>query len=95
MAGTTTQYTKETKIKACQRYVDGEAVASIVRDLNIRHRDNVYEWMKKYEVFGEEAFNRKRGRPKRDMEEDSRRIARMEEEIDMLKKGLGILSKRR
>ncbi|MFD2045242.1 transposase [Ornithinibacillus salinisoli] len=54
------RYSKETKLEAIRRVLVGdEPVQQVIADLGIRHRDNVYEWIKKYKEHGVSAFDRK------------------------------------
>ncbi|MUK88391.1 transposase [Ornithinibacillus sp. L9] len=54
------RYSKEVKLEAVRRVLDGdEPVQQVIEELGIRHRDNVYEWIKKYNEQGERAFDRK------------------------------------
>lgn len=53
------RYSKELKLEAIRRVVEEEQpVQDVIADLGIRHRDNVYEWIKKYRKHGPSAFDR-------------------------------------
>lgn len=53
------RYTKEIKLEAIRRVLEeDQPVQEVIADLGIRHRDNVYEWIKKYKKNGPEAFDR-------------------------------------
>lgn len=53
------RYTKEIKLEAIRRVLEeDQPVQEVIADLGIRHRDNVYEWIKKYKKSGPEAFDR-------------------------------------
>ncbi|SET38642.1 Transposase [Oceanobacillus limi] len=54
------RYSKEVKLEAIRRVLEEEEpVQQVIEDLGIRHRDNVYEWIKKYKSQGVAAFDRK------------------------------------
>ena len=75
------RYTKDIKLEAIRRVLEeDQPVQEVIADLGIRHRDNVYEWIKKYNKDGPEAFERNLGKkvkPKENME--------VEKEIQILK----------
>jgi transposase-like protein len=53
------RYSKQIKLEAIRRVLDEEQpVQEVIQDLGIRHRDNVYEWIKKYKKEGPNAFER-------------------------------------
>lgn len=53
------RYSKELKLEAIRRVIEEEQpVQEVIADLGIRHRDNVYEWIKKYREHGPSAFER-------------------------------------
>ncbi|GAB4074610.1 hypothetical protein GCM10028778_21130 [Barrientosiimonas marina] len=85
------RYSKQTKLEAIRRVLENnEAVQSVVDDLNIRHRDNIYEWIKKYQRNGEAAFDRSLGRPKKGETSSTteEKVDRLQIEVDALKKYL-------
>ncbi|WP_042142030.1 transposase [Paucisalibacillus sp. EB02] len=53
------RYSKQIKLEAIRRVLDeDQPVQEVIQDLGIRHRDNVYEWIKKYKKEGPNAFER-------------------------------------
>ncbi|WP_010097283.1 transposase [Ornithinibacillus scapharcae] len=53
------RYSKQLKLEAIKRVIEEEQpVQDVIADLGIRHRDNVYEWIKKYRKDGPSAFDR-------------------------------------
>ncbi len=52
------RYSKEIKLEAIRRVIEEEQpVQQVISELGIRHRDNVYEWIKKYKKLGPAAFD--------------------------------------
>jgi transposase-like protein len=92
------RYSKKVKLEAIRLVMEeDERVQAVCDRLGIRHRDNVYEWIKKYKKYGESAFDRTIGRP---MNKDTsvstdERVDRLQLEVDALKKYLEILRQRR
>ncbi|WP_188455447.1 transposase [Virgibacillus oceani] len=92
--GKNKRYTKEIKLEAVRRVLENdESVQSVVDDMGIRHRDNVYVWIKKYKKNGNIAFERSIGKtqgisysPSIDDE-----VKELRMEVDTLKKYLEIL----
>jgi len=90
------RYTNELKLEAIRRVLEeDQRVADVVNDLGIRHRDNVYEWIKKYKKNGAAAFDRSIGKSVKNDEPTStdEKIRHLEMEVDILKKYLEILNK--
>lgn len=88
------RYSKKIKLEAIRRVLEEkEAVQSVVDDLGIRHRDNVYEWIKKYKKTGKAAFDRSIGRPKKRNASATtdEKVDRLQIEVDALKKYLEVL----
>ncbi|GGA88815.1 transposase [Ornithinibacillus halotolerans] len=53
------RYSKQTKLEAVRLVLEEDRpVQDVIKDLGIRHRDNVYEWIKKYKKEGPHAFDR-------------------------------------
>lgn len=84
------RYSKETKLKAVRQVVEkGESVPIVMQNLGIRHRDNIYRWIKQYKRNGEAAFDRSIGRPiKSDDSTLENRVKQLEIEVDVLKKSV-------
>jgi len=88
------RYSEELKLEAIRRVLEEkEAVQSVVDDLGIRHRDNVYEWIKKYKKTGKAAFDRSLGRPGKGEASSTteEKVDRLQIEVDALKKYLEVL----
>ncbi|WP_138420942.1 helix-turn-helix domain-containing protein [Aquibacillus sediminis] len=88
------RYSKEIKLKAVRRVLENdEPVNVVVKELGIRNRDNVYEWIKKYRKNGESGFDRSIGRPKKEeiSKSTDERVDQLRVEVDALKKYLEIL----
>lgn len=88
------RYGKEIKLEAIRRVLEeDEAVQTVVDDLHIRNRDNVYEWIKKYQRNGEAAFDRSLGRPKTEVASPTtdEKVDRLQVEVDALKKYVEVL----
>lgn len=92
------RYTNELKLEAIRRVLEqDQSVAVVVNDLGIRHRDNVYEWIKKYKRSGAASFYRsfdRFGKNDSSITTDEK-IRNLEMEVDILKKHLEILYKGR
>jgi len=53
------RYSKQTKLEAVRLVLEEDRpVQDVIKDLGIRHWDNVYEWIKKYKKEGPNAFER-------------------------------------
>jgi transposase-like protein len=53
------RYSKAIKLEAIRRVLeDEEPIVVVAGELGIRHRDNIYQWIKKYKQYGEAAFDR-------------------------------------
>lgn len=90
----TSRYRNETKLEAIRRVLEENEPVQVVCDsLGIRHRDNVYEWIKKYKKQGGVAFDRSIGRPKKEelLQSTDDKVKNLRMEIDALKKHLKIL----
>ena len=88
------RYSKEIKLEAIRRVLeDDEPVQGVCNGLGIRHRDNIYEWIKKYRKHGESAFDRSIGRPKKEkiLQSTDEKVEKLRIEVDALKKYLEIL----
>ena len=82
------RYTKEIKLEAIRRVLDeDQPVQEVIADLGIRHRDNVYEWIKKYKKYGPDAFERNIGKQVKPLEkdEDEKQIQILKTEVEALK----------
>ena len=84
-------YSREVKLEAVRLYLEeGKTQAEIIKELGINHTRRVKLWLQHYRQEGERAFEMKRrkglvGRqPKK--ENQAAYIARLEMEIDLLKK---------
>lgn len=84
------RYTKKTKLEAVRRVLEkDEPVQAVLNDLGIRHRDNVYVWIKKYQKEGAPAFDRNIGHPQSSPSPD-KLIEELSSELDILKKFIGM-----
>ncbi|MBP1948196.1 transposase [Virgibacillus litoralis] len=83
------RYTKKTKLEAVRRVLEkDEPVQAVLNDLGIRHRDNIYVWIKKYQMEGASAFDRNIGHPQKEQSSASpdKLIKELSTELDILKK---------
>jgi len=81
------RYSREVKLEAVRLYEEeGKSQAEIIEELGINNVRRVKQWLHAYRQEGEAAFKQKgRGRlPKKENREAY--IARLEMEIDLLKK---------
>ena len=83
-------YALGTKLKAIRLYEEGKSYMEITQLLGIRDRERVRKWVNAYRRNGEQAFRqdptrRKGGRPPK-RENTEAYIARLEMEVDLLKK---------
>ena len=88
------RYSKQIKIEAVRRVLEEEQpVQEVILDLGIRHRDNVYEWIKKYKKEGTNAFERSIHRVEKESKQDSveKQIEELKMEVEELKSYLHIL----
>ncbi len=88
------RYSKQIKLEAIRRVLDEEQpVQEVVQDLGIRHRDNVYEWIKKYKKEGPNAFERSIHHIEKVMNNKSveKQIEELKIEVEALKSYLQIL----
>jgi transposase len=95
------RFSREFKIAAVRRVIDGEELTAVARDLELG-RELLWQWKKRVEEKGEEALydvGRRKGDPKRSADSieaaQQRRIAELERlvgrqqvEIDFLDKAL-------
>ncbi|WP_099159021.1 transposase [Virgibacillus ndiopensis] len=94
--GKNQRYSKQVKLEAIRRVLENdESVQSVVDDMGIRHRDNVYVWIKKYKKNGKSAFERSIGPTYKDSYSASisEEVNALRLEVDALKKYLQILQK--
>ena len=57
------KYSKELKVKVCKDYLDGEkSVNQLLQELNLKISDNptIYDWVNRYRIHGETAFDVKK-----------------------------------
>lgn len=57
--GRKAKYSKEIKIQICKDYLEGrKGIAKIIQELNLNlsYNSMIYEWIHKYEIHGESAF---------------------------------------
>ena len=83
-------YSKELKLEAVRLYEEGKSYQEITELQGIWDRDGVRKWLSAYPRKGASAFERaaeapKRGRPPK-RENTEAYIARLEMEVDLLKK---------
>ena len=91
-------YTKDYKLKAVRMYDEGMGIKSIAKKLGFMDHKTVRTWIRKYQDFGETAFDpnvkaikkpvhkAKRGRPEKDKKSLKERVKRLEIENEILKK---------
>lgn len=72
--------------------VEGWTQGQVTSHLGIHDKDRVKMWVRKYRKVGDELFTDRRGNPHRVETEESRRVHRLEMEVDVLKKWLEILN---
>ena len=88
------RYSKQIKLEAIRRVLNEEQpVQEVILDLGIRHRDNVYEWIKKYKKEGSKAFERSIHQKEKKSKQDSveKQIEELKMEVEALKSYLLIL----
>jgi transposase-like protein len=83
-------YPKALKLEAVRLYEEGKSYQEITELLGVWDRDRVRKWLSAYQQKGASAFERaaeapKRGRPPK-RENTEAYIARLEMEVDLLKK---------
>jgi len=82
-------YSPELKLDAVQRVLAGESVRIVAKQLEVTDPDYIYNWIKKYEIYGEVGLKRKlRNHPELDKDYV---IRELEMENEILKKYLQIL----
>ncbi|MFB4168565.1 transposase [Virgibacillus sp. JSM 102003] len=87
------RYTKKTKLEAVRRVLEkDEPVQAVLNDLGIRHRDNIYVWIKKYHKEGASAFDRNIGQSHNEQSSASpdKLIEELSSELDILRKFIGM-----
>ena len=83
-------YTREFKIEAVRLMDESDQPSSeIAAELGIR-RNQLYKWKEQLSVKGEDAFPRKRGRPRK---ENQSELTNLKQENDRLKEEVQILKK--
>ena len=83
-------YTREFKIEAVRLMDESDRPSSeIAVELGIR-RNQLYKWKEQLAVKGDEAFPRKRGRPRK---ENQSELTNLKQENDRLKEEVEILKK--
>jgi transposase-like protein len=88
------RYSKQTKLEAVRRVLEEEQpVQEVILDLDIRHRDNVYEWIKKYKKEGPSAFERSFGHVEKPSKNGSieKQLEELKMEVETLKTYLQLL----
>ena len=84
-------YSFELKLDAVQRVLAGESVKTVAKQLEVTDPDYIYEWVKKFNIYGEVGLKRKlRNHPQLDKDY---MIKELEMENEILKKYLQILHK--
>ncbi|WP_047981844.1 transposase [Ornithinibacillus contaminans] len=82
------RYSKQVKLEAIRRVLEeDQPVHAVITDLGIRHRDNVYEWIKKYKKSGSAAFERSLMHTEGEAEQDSiqKQLENLKIEVEALK----------
>lgn len=88
------QYPESLKLEAIRLHTEeGWSYRKITEHLDIKDKDRVKRWMRKYREEGQTAFEDKRGNPHRLDTEHERELKRLYLEIDVLKKWLQILNR--
>lgn len=93
MARIQRKYSKETKLKAIDMYLNQHIGANtIAKELGLSEKKRVYDWVKKYEAEGETAFDvEKRGKATKTQNGSIRKGRRktkfssLEEEVEYLR----------
>ena len=87
------KYSKETKLKAIDMYLNQHIGANtIAKELGLSEKKRVYDWVKKYEAEGEKAFDvEKRGKATKTTNGSIRKgrpktkFSSLEEEVEYLR----------
>ncbi len=83
-------YTKEFKLEAVKLMKESDRPASeIAMELGIR-RNQLYKWSEQLNEKGDDAFNRTKGRPKK---EDQSQVTTLRQENERLREEVEILKK--
>lgn len=88
------RYSKQVKLEAIRRVLEeDQPVQEVISDLGIRHRDNVYEWIKKYKKSGSAAFERSLQNTETEAGQDQiqKQIEELKIEVEALKTYLEII----
>lgn len=93
MSGIQRKYSKETKLKAVDMYLNQHIGANtIAKELGLSEKKRVYDWVKKYQAEGEKAFDIESRRRKSKTRTNGSRIGRpktkfssLEEEVEYLR----------
>ena len=87
-----THYNQKTKLEAVRLYLEEDlSVTEIMNKLDIRHRDNIYEWVKKYRKNGAAAFDRSlMSRKQTSTSSTEAKVEQLRVEVEILKKSLEI-----
>ena len=100
------RFSREFKIAAVRRVIEGEELTAVARDLELG-RELLWQWKKRVEEKGEEALydvGRRKGEPQRSADsieaaqqrrivELERLVGRQQLEIDFLGKALALVNK--
>lgn len=81
-------YSFELKLDAVKRIQAGESVKIVANQLEVLNPDYIYEWIKKYNTYGEVGLKRKK---RNSQLSDKDKIKELEMENEILKKYLQIL----
>jgi transposase len=83
-------YSFELKLNAVNRVQAGESVKIVAKQLEVVDPDYIYEWIEKYETYGEVGLKRKK---RNSLIDDKAKIKELEMENEILKKYLQILKR--
>ena len=86
-------YTEEFKREAVSLLEKNENKSQVARDLGV-HMSLLRKWQKRIKKNGEKAFPGKGKRPDDELSQLKRENARLKEEVEILKKAVGIFSSR-
>lgn len=81
------QYSKELKLKAIEMFLEEhKTYTQIIEELGVRSKDRVKVWVRQYRQEGIEAFNKPKGRPRKQKGSGQTEIERLRMENALLKK---------
>lgn len=88
--GKNKSYSFELKLDAVKRVKNGESVKIVAKQLEVVNPDYIYEWLEKFESYGEVGLKRKK---RSSLLDEKDKIKELEMENEILKKYLQILKR--